>query len=192
MLREAADGRRQWFLPRWGLIPSWSKTPKTEYSTINARAETVAEKPAFRNAFKYRRGLIPASGYYEWARIPGSKTKQPYFIHPADGPLFAFAAIWERWGSGENLIESCSIIVTAANERTRAIHERMPVILAPADYEAWLAPSLRPVPELLALLKPCPSGRVAAYAVGTRVNNPRNDTPDLIQALPELLFQSEE
>lgn len=186
MIRDAADGRREWFSPRWGLIPSWAKEPKTGFSTINARAETVAEKPAFRTAFKYRRGLIPASGYFEWALIPGSKTKQPYFIHPADAPLFAFAGLWERWGVGEAMIESCTIIVTAANERTRPIHERMPCILAPEDYEAWLRPALRPASALLPLLKPCPPEWIAFHRVGTGVNNPRNDRPDLIRALPEL------
>jgi putative SOS response-associated peptidase YedK len=126
------SGKRRFALARWGLIPHWAKDEKIGYHTINARAETVTSKPAFRNAFKYRRCLIPADGFYEWAVVPGSKTKQPWFIALRDREPMAFAGLWERWRSpeGEDL-ESCSIIVTDANDLMRPIHDRMPVVLAP-------------------------------------------------------------
>jgi len=125
------------------------------HHTINARAETVASKPAFRNAFRYRRCLIPADGFYEWQVVPGSKTKQPWFIVLRDREPMAFAGLWERWRSqeGEDL-ESCSIIVTDANELMQPIHDRMPVILAPGDWDAWLETEAKDPGGLQSLLKP--------------------------------------
>jgi putative SOS response-associated peptidase YedK len=116
---------------RWGLVPSWSKEPKSSYSLINARAETVAEKPAYRAPFRRRRCLIPANGFYEWKQKGGRK--QPYHIRMKDGEPFAFAGLWERWEGDGQVIESCSIIATEANNVVRLIHDRMPVILAPED-----------------------------------------------------------
>jgi putative SOS response-associated peptidase YedK len=169
-------------MARWGLIPSWAKDPKTGYRMINARAETVAEKPAFRSAFRYRRCLIPADGAYEWRQTNGHKT--PYYICMKDRQPFAFAGLWEHWqGEADEAIESCAIIVTEANELVRPIHDRMPVILSPEDYTLWLDPEVTKVEPLNALLRPYPPETMTAYPVSARVNQPRNDTPDLITPL---------
>ncbi len=176
--RNALEGVRELVALHWGLIPHWAKEPKTGYSTINARAETVAEKPAFRNAFRRRRCLIAADGFYEWQRTGGPK--QPYYLGLNDGEPFAFAGIWEHWeGQGET-IDSCAIIVTAANELVAPIHDRMPVILDPTDYEAWMDPKLQDPERLKAFLRPYPAERMRAYPVSTRVNNPKNDQPELV------------
>ncbi|MGE0386530.1 MAG: SOS response-associated peptidase [Gammaproteobacteria bacterium] len=163
----------------WGLVPFWARDPKPGYALINAKAETVATKPSFREAFKRRRCLIPVSGFYEWKR--GDSGKQPWYMRPADRPLFAFAGLWEHWqGRGEHAgqtIESCTIITTAPNELCATIHDRMPVILDRADYARWLA---EPAADLLV---PYPAQRMAACPVSTRVNSPRNDGPELIEAL---------
>jgi putative SOS response-associated peptidase YedK len=124
--------KRELSMLRWGLIPFWAEDPKVGYSTINARAETVATKPSFREAFKKRRCLVVADGFYEWQRTDGQK--QPYLIHLKDNSPFAFAGLWERWRKGEQAIESCSIIVTEPNAVLEPIHDRMPVILSPEDY----------------------------------------------------------
>ena len=137
------SGQREWTHFHWGLIPSWAKEPNMGARMINARSETVAEKPAFRAAFKRRRCLVPASGFYEWQKTGSSK--QPMYIHPADAPLFAFAGLWETWqipGGGE--LDSCTILTTTPNSLMRAIHDRMPVILEPEDFAMWLDPSERP------------------------------------------------
>ncbi|MDD1630476.1 MAG: SOS response-associated peptidase, partial [Methylococcaceae bacterium] len=162
--------KRHFALARWGLIPHWAKDMKIGYSTINARAETVSSKPAFRNAFRHRRCLIPADGFYEWQVIPGE-------------PM-AFAGLWERWRSpeGEEL-ESCSIIVTEANEIMRPIHDRMPVILAPCDWDAWLEPDAKDAGGLQGLLKPYSAEGMAAWPVTTKVNSPRNDSLECMEAL---------
>lgn len=183
ILRQEGQGR-QFALARWGLIPHWAKALETGYSTINARAETVAAKPAYRSAFRYRRAIVPADGYYEWRSVPGSKAKQPYFIALRDQEPMAFAGLWERWRSpeGEDL-ESCSIIVTEANELMRPIHDRMPVILAPAAWAAWLDPNAKDIMALQGLLKPFPAEAMMAWPVSPRVNNPRNDGPQCLEAL---------
>ncbi len=186
-VRIARDGVRELVPLRWGLIPHWAKEEKTGYSTINARVETVATKPAFRDAFRRRRCLIPADGFYEWQFSPGSKRKQPWYIELKDGEPFAFAGLWERWEprqAGEP-VESCTILVTEANELVRPIHARMPVILDPTDYDAWLDPAYDPS-ALHALLKPYPAHAMTAWKIGTRVNNPRNDDPACLEpALPD-------
>ena len=176
------SGARRFALARWGLIPHWAKDMKIGYSTINARAETVASKPAFRNAFKHRRALIPADGYFEWQVIPGSKTKQPWFIALRDREPMAFAGLWERWRSpeGEEL-ESCSIIVTDANEIMRPIHDRMPVILAPEDWVAWLEAEAKDAQALQNMLKPYPVEGMVAWLVSTKVNSPRNDSTECLE-----------
>lgn len=175
-------GWRELVLLRWGLIPSWSKDPKTGYSTINARAETVAIKPAYRSAFKKRRCLIPADGFYEWKAA--RPRKLPYFIHRKDGEPFAFAGLWEHWHKEGESIESATIIVTTANSLVSTIHDRMPVIVDPKDYAQWLDPESTQ-DDLLALLKPCPAKDMEAYPVGLAVNTPSNDGPELIEPLKD-------
>lgn len=158
---------------RWGLIPSWAKDEKIGYRTINARAETVAEKPSFRSAFKRRRCLIAADGYYEWKKLKGEK--QPYRITLDPEQPFSFAGLWERWDKGKEPVESCTIITTDANELTTKIHNRMPVILDRADYDAWLDGSAG-----AELLKPFPSNNMTYHPVDTKVGNVKNTGADLI------------
>lgn len=176
--------KRRFALARWGLIPHWAKDMKIGYSTINARAETVSSKPAFRNAFRHRRCLIPADGFYEWQTIPGSKVKKPWFIALRDREPMAFAGLWERWRSPEGKeLESCSIIVTDANEIMRPIHDRMPVILAPDDWSVWLEPEAKDAGVLQGLLKPYSAEGMAAWPVSTKVNSPQNDSVECMEAL---------
>lgn len=172
--------RHELVLLRWGLIPFWAKDPKIAYSTINAKAETVAEKPLFRSAFRKRRCLIPTSGFYEWQHQ--GRQKQPMYIHLRDRRPFAFAGLWERWEpkDGEP-IESCTIITTEPNEFMRPIHNRMPVILTAQDYEVWLDPAVQQTDALQALLKPYPAEEMEAYAVSKMVNNPRFDMPQCVE-----------
>jgi len=180
-VRDAGSGR-EWVLLRWGLVPAWAKEEKTSYSMINARAETVAVKPAYRAAFRQRRCLIPASGFYEWRAGPGGK--QPYYLRLKNTEVFAFAGLWERWqGADDRIVESCTIIVTTANAAVQPIHERMPVILAPNNYAAWLAPEQTEPGPLQALLKPFPAESMRLYPVGRQVNNPRHDAADCIVPL---------
>lgn len=178
--RNAADGSRELALLKWGLVPAWSDEPKTAYSTINARAETVAEKPTYRAAFRHRRCLIAADGFYEWQPQPDSH-KQPYYIHLTHNEPFAFAGLWEHWEREGKTLDSCSIIVTAANELMQPIHDRMPVILPPECYAEWLDPALTEPERLKPLLRPYPSDRMALHAVSTVVNSPKNDGRDLLQ-----------
>ncbi|MFH0342280.1 MAG: SOS response-associated peptidase [Chromatiales bacterium] len=176
--RNGEGGGRELALLHWGLIPYWSKGPKTPYSTINARAETVHTKPAFQHAIRRRRCLIGSDGYYEWKKL--GRTRQPYFIRLKDAAPFAFAGLWEHWERGEERIDSCSIIVTDAAETLRDIHDRMPVILSPEHYNTWMDPELADPVRLKPLLAPYPSERMEAYPVSTRVNSPKNDHADLI------------
>jgi putative SOS response-associated peptidase YedK len=183
IVRQEGEGRR-FSLARWGLIPHWAKEMDTGYSTINARAETVATKPAFRSAFRHRRCLVPADGFYEWQAVPGSKVKQPYFIGLRDQEPMALAGLWERWQSPQgDELESCSIIVTVANDLMRPIHDRMPVILDPADWNAWLAPDAGDLGMLQSLLRPFPAEAMTARPVSTRVNSPRTDVPECLEAV---------
>jgi len=167
---------------RWGLIPSWSKDKSIASKLINARSESVDEKPSFRTAFKKRRCLIPVSGFYEWRTTEGEKNKTPMFIHMQDNQPFAFAGLWEIWNDPEadgKEIRTCSIITTDANPFMSKIHHRMPVILAPEDYATWLEADKPAV--LKALLKPFEQEQMAAHPVSTRVNKVSNDEPDLIR-----------
>jgi putative SOS response-associated peptidase YedK len=168
-------------LYRWGLIPSWAKDPAIGNKLANARGETVAEKPSFRSAFKRGRCLIPASGFYEWKKVAGRK--QPYYVRPVGADLFAFAGLTERWMGPDGPVHSCTIITTDANDLMRDIHDRMPVIIAPEDHAAWLDPGNQATEKLKALLKPCPSERMAAHPVSPRVNTPKIDEPALIDPL---------
>ena len=164
------NGVYQLSLCHWGLVPHWSKQ-ENKYKAINARAETLAEKPFFRDAFKQRRCLIPASGFYEWKRINGGK--QAYYFHLQNKPLFAFAGLWEFWQGREKSLESCAIITTSANATVEPIHDRMPVILAPENYSEWLNNGTA------GLLQPF-TGEMVSHPVGGAVNNPRNDSSELI------------
>lgn len=179
------DGARELVALRWGLIPPWAKEAKSEYSTINARAETVAQKPTFRGPFRRRRCLIPADGFYEWATLPGGKEKQPLYITLKDGGLFAFAGLWERWepheGQEGEPVESCTIVVTDANALLRRVHDRMPVILDPAGYDLWLDPASNDPARLTKLLKPFDAERMTMRPVSRRVNSPKNDDPACIE-----------
>ena len=178
--RNAEHGRRELVALKWGLVPAWSAEPKTAYSTINARAETVAQKPAFRSAFRHRRCLVAADGFYEWHPQPDGH-KQPYFIYLQDHVPFAFAGIWEHWERNGKTLESCSIIVTTVNVMMQPIHDRMPVILAPEDYDAWMDTAVTQPEALQALLKPYPAGLMRLYPVTTQVNSPRHEGPELIR-----------
>jgi putative SOS response-associated peptidase YedK len=170
------DGHRTFAELRWGLIPSWAKDAKIANGLINARAETVAEKPAFRSAFKSRRCLLPASGFYEWLPT-GGRHKQPYHFHQKDGRPFAFAGLWERWhGEDDAPVETCTIITAEANELVWPVHERMPAILPPGDFAAWLDPQT-PAGELPGVLRPYPAAEMAADPANPYVNSPRNQGP---------------
>lgn len=181
IVREDATGKRHLVLVRWGLVPAWSKGPDRRFSMINARAETVAEKPAYRSPLRYRRCLVPASGFYEW-RAGGRGPKQPFVIRRADHRPLWFAGLWEHWmGEQGSELESCSIIVTEANQALRPIHERMPVILQPGDFAAWLDRGHQHTDDLLPLLIPCDPRLLEVYPVGREVNNPQHDSPALIE-----------
>jgi putative SOS response-associated peptidase YedK len=175
-------GHRRLDLLQWGLIPSWSKDPKIGSRMINARAETVAERPAFRAAFRRRRCLIAADGFYEWVRR--GPRKQPYHIRMRDGSPFGFAGLWERWQGPEgDPIESCTVLTTTPNELLKPLHDRMPVILAPGDHAAWLDPDQHEPGPLRPLLRPFDPAAMEAYPVSLRVNNPGNDDPRCIEPL---------
>jgi putative SOS response-associated peptidase YedK len=171
----------QMAMMRWGLIPNWAKDEKLGYKMTNARAETVAEKPAFRSAYRQRRCLIAAGGFYEWQRQ--GKNKQPYFLTVKDTKIIAFAGIWERWQSPEEEpVESCAILTTAANSSVRGIHDRMPVIVAPADYNLWIDPGGER--DLLQqILRFSQSISLRIYPVSNMVSNPRNDSPGCLQEI---------
>jgi putative SOS response-associated peptidase YedK len=165
---------------RWGLIPSWSKDMKIGSTLINARSESVEEKPSFRTAFKRRRCLIPADGFFEWQK-QADDSKKPMFIHMKDNHLFAFAGLWEIWNSPEgDEIRTCTILTTDANPFMATIHHRMPVILPPSEYSTWLADDQSPG-ILRGLLKPYNPDEMTAYEVSRFVNKPANDTPECIE-----------
>ncbi|MCO6452217.1 MAG: SOS response-associated peptidase [Caldilineales bacterium] len=175
------SGQREMTLFRWGLIPFWSKDLAIGSRLINARSETVAEKPAFRAAFKSRRCLIPASGFYEWQKQNGGK--QPHLIGMEDGKPFAMAGMWEHWEGGDgSIIESCTILTTTANKMIERVHNRMPVILDRQDFSDWLDPATA-TGILHHLLRPYPAEEMMAYPVSTIVNSPVNDVPACVEPL---------
>lgn len=176
----AGNGREATFL-NWGLIPSWSTDPGIGSRMINARAETAAEKPSFRAAFKYRRCLIPADGFYEWQKVAGGK--QPQLIGMKDGSPFGFAGLWEHWEREGSVIESCTILTTEPNDLLASVHNRMPVILHPEDYEEWLDRTIQKADPLLHLLRPFPAEQMSYRPVSTHVNNPRNEDPACVAPL---------
>jgi putative SOS response-associated peptidase YedK len=182
------DGKNTLDFYVWGLVPSWAKDPQIGNRMINARAETLAEKPSFKTAFRRRRCLVLADGFYEWQRKPiasGSRStgaKTPMYIKMTSGEPFAFAGLWETWNApdGSRLI-SCNIITTEPNELVSQIHNRMPVIIPTDAYQTWLDPHERAPSELSPLLKPYPADQMVSYPVSKQVNNPTNDLPTCIQ-----------
>jgi putative SOS response-associated peptidase YedK len=165
----------------WGLIPSWAKDPEIGSRMINARAETLAEKPSFRTALRRRRCLIPASGFYEWKQSTDSKAKTPMYIHLKSGKPFAFAGLWDLWNSPDgSQVYSCTIITGQPNSLVQTIHNRMPVILQPESYPHWLIVGDQRPEDLAPLLKPYPAEEMEAYPVSKMVNSPQNDLPECI------------
>lgn len=172
--RVGGEGHRVLRIMRWGLIPSWTKGDSAKFSMINARAETLTQKPAYRTPFRFRRCLVPADGFYEWQRVDGRK--QPFLIRRRDELPFMFAGLWERWRKSEDeVIDSYSIITTDANQTLRPIHERMPVILDPADFDRWLDREENDTAKLQPLLRPCRDDDMLAHPVSTFVNKPANN-----------------
>jgi putative SOS response-associated peptidase YedK len=167
---------------RWGLVPSWADDPKIGDRLINARAEAIADKPAFRRAFERRRCLIPADGFYEWQPVPGQRRKQPMFAHRRDGEPMAFAGLWEVWRENEDddWLRSCAIVTTDANDLLMPIHDRMPVILPESAWQTWLDPEADPE-TLQRLLVPAPDDVVVVYPVSSRVSSADNEGPDLVR-----------
>ena len=177
---DRAPGRRQFVLMRWGLLPSWVKDPKTFTLLINARGETVSDKPAFRNAMKRRRCLIPADGFYEWQAAGGRK--QPYYMHAKSGEPLAFAGLWETWtGPNGEELDTATIVTTDANRTLRDIHGRMPVIVPPEAFDLWLDCANVDARTAEALIRPAPDDLLEAYEVSTAVNRTANDNPKLLE-----------
>ena len=175
------DGKNKANFFVWGLIPSWAKDPGIGNKLINARGETLAEKPSFRGGFKYKRCLILADGFYEWKAVPGSKTKIPHFIFLKSRKPFAFAGLWDEWHSPEGgSLRSTTIITIEPNELMATLHNRMPLILNPNDYAQWLDPAPQTPANLQHLLRPFPADEMSAHPVGTLVNSPANDRAELV------------
>jgi putative SOS response-associated peptidase YedK len=183
IVRAAANGAREIALVSWGLVPHWAKERAIGNKLINARGETLAEKPSFRDAYRKRRCLLPADGYFEWKRPEsGGSVKQPYAFRARDGRPFALAGLWSSWkdpASGETL-ESCAIVTTSPNELAATVHDRMPVIVAPERFELWLGAGA-PTADFASLLEPYPADRMEAFPVSRRVNSPANDSPEILE-----------
>jgi putative SOS response-associated peptidase YedK len=180
---------RQVSLMKWGLVPHWAKDASIATSTINAKSETAATKPAFRDPLKFRRCLIPADGFYEWEKTGASK--QPYCFEVNDGELFAFAGLWDGWRDASgNWVKTCSILTTTPNAVASAVHDRMPVILASSDYDLWLDPGMQNVAAISEQLKPYDARLMRCYPVSTRVNHVANDDADCSR--PVELVQSQD
>lgn len=182
----ADGGARRIDAFHWGLVPGWADDPKVGSRMINARAETVATKGAFKSAFGSRRALVAADGFYEWATVPGGGRKQPYFVHPPSDEPFAFAGLWERWrgpgrDSSEGVLRSTTIITTVANGPMAAIHDRMPVVLPASAWDEWLDPGQNDIEALGRLLVPAPDASTVLRPVGSDVGSVRNDGPGLIE-----------
>jgi putative SOS response-associated peptidase YedK len=182
IVRTRFDQTREWAKMRWGLIPSWAKDAKIGSRLINARAETAADKPSFRSAFRARRCLVPADGFYEWIKIPGGK--QPHHIRFADGGPFAFAGLWERWApENSSPVDSCTILTTTPNELISDLHNRMPVILPPSVFDDWLGSGPLSPEAAEAILLPHPADGMEAVPVSTLVNSPKNDDPRCLEPI---------
>lgn len=171
---------RQLSLMKWGLIPSWAKSPSGAARMINSRSETASTKSAFRDPLKYRRCLIPADAFYEWKRKGTSK--QPFCFELNDGELFAFAGLWDGWKDPSgNWVKSCSILTTVPNAVTSAVHDRMPVILRKDDYDVWLDPGMTNVQVISEMLRPCDARLMRCYPVSTRINHVANDDEECLR-----------
>jgi putative SOS response-associated peptidase YedK len=169
---------------QWGLIPSWAKDPEIGHKLINARGETLDEKPSFRNSFKRKRCLVIADGFYEWKKVPGDGAKQPYYVRMKTGKPFAFAGLWDEWNDREGGVLLTSTIITVApNKLIKPIHSRMPAIVRREQYGAWLSMEEDRPDRLKPLLRPYPSDHMEAFPVSPRVNSPRNDDPQCVQPL---------
>ena len=178
VVRQGAAGRELAML-HWGLIPSWAKERAIGARMINARAETLAEKPAFRGAYKARRCLIVADGFYEWQKA--GPRKQPWYFSLAEGGPFGFAGLWERWKDPEGAaVESCTIVTTTANDVVAPVHDRMPVIVPAREYDLWLDPRITDATRLASVLRPCPAEALRGHPVSLRVNYPATDDPECI------------
>lgn len=179
VVRSCADDSNRVDLLKWGLVPSWAKDPAIGNKLINARSETVHEKPSFRHAIKNQRCIVPASGFYEWSTSGGSK--QPWYIKLKDNSPMAFAGLWECWHSPAGTpLETFCILTTAANSFMASLHDRMPVILQQEDYSTWLNPDIHEPLQLYRLFQPSPSGSLAAFKVSTIVNSPAHESPECI------------
>lgn len=172
------DGSRELVGLTWGFVPAWSKDPASGNRPINIRSETATERPMFRAAFRHRRCLIAADGFYEW-RAEG-RTKQPYYFQRADQQPFAFAGVWEAWRGAGRTLETCALFTTSANETVAPVHDRMPVILQNADFASWLDPTNEDPRTLIPLLRPLPAEQLTAWPVSTLVNSPRQDAAECI------------
>jgi putative SOS response-associated peptidase YedK len=189
IIRVERDGQRHLHLLHWGLIPWWADDPKVGNRMINARSESADKAPAFRQAFQQRRCLIPADAFYEWQKR-GTR-KQPYLVRMRDGRPFAFAGLWERWrGKGDEKIESFTILTTEPNEVTSPLHDRMPAIVDPADYEKWLDPRQQSAEALKEMLRPPPADQMEAFPISARVNKPENDDPEIVKPLQPVKAES--
>jgi putative SOS response-associated peptidase YedK len=178
-VRQQNGGDRELTFLQWGLIPSWSKDPAIGYKMINARSETVHEKPSFKQAFLARRCIIPASGFYEWEKV--GKEKVPHYIHLRDGDVMSLAGLWERWKSPEGKeLETCTILTTAANSLIKKVHDRMPVILHRAEFGIWLNRESDEINRLTELFHPYPSDQLEEYVVTKAVSSPSNDSSECI------------
>lgn len=181
-VRNVTASPRSFRMMRWGLIPSWADDPAIGSRMINARAETLSSKPAFRSAFKRRRCLILADGFYEWKKL--ERRKQPYHIRLRDGTPFAFAGLWERWSGADGVpVDSCTVITTEPNELLATVHDRMPVILNPVDYGTWLSVTDEDTDRVERLLRPYAAAKMEAYPVSTMVNSPSDDNARCIERL---------
>lgn len=180
IVRAAANGRRELARVRWGLVPFWAKEAAIGNRLINARAESVAEKPAFRDSFRKRRCLIPADGFYEWQTTSAGKT--PWLLRLRGGGVLAFAGLWSAWRepADGSTLETCAIVTTTPNELAAAVHDRMPVVLPVDAHAVWLDPEAA-APALAGLLRPLPAEAMEAFPVSKRVNSPANDDPALIE-----------
>ena len=178
-------GARELRLLRWGLVPSWAEDLRVGNRMINARSETAAKKPAFRSAFRKRRCLVLADGFFEWRRR--GKSREPHFIYMRDRRPFAIAGLWEQWADPEDgeVTESCTLLTTGPNELVEQIHDRMPVILEPGDYDLWLDPQVSDPEQLEPLLRPYPAAEMTSHAVSSRVNSPRNDDPSCLKRMEQ-------
>ncbi|MFB6262035.1 MAG: SOS response-associated peptidase [Bradymonadaceae bacterium] len=184
VVREPDAGDRELSELRWGLVPFWADDPSIGNKMINARAETAPDKPAFRDAFRKRRCIVPASGFYEWAETDDGK--QPYWVHPSEDELWGFAGLWERWSDEQTgeILETFAILTGEPNDAVAQLHDRMPVILQRESYDVWLRPGDTDPDSVWELAqRTYPSSKVAAHPVSTRVNNPRFDEPSAIEPL---------